>query len=62
MIKSSIRLLRPYPTGMKRRDFLKRSAVAGLAASMAAPAIAQNARLTIPLSSWMWNEPGRGDA
>jgi len=47
---------------MKRRDFLKRSAAAGLAASMAAPAIAQNARLTIPLSSWMWNEPGRGDA
>jgi len=47
---------------MKRRDFLKRSAAAGLAASMAAPAIAQNARLTIPLLSWMWNEPGRGDA
>ena len=62
MNKSSTRLLRPYPTGMKRRDFLKRSAVAGLAATMAAPAIAQNARITIPLLSWMWNEPGRGDA
>lgn len=36
--------------------------MAALVASMAAPVIAQNARITIPLLSWMWNEPGRGDA
>ena len=62
MIIPQPRLLRPYPMGMKRRDFLKRSALAGLAASVAAPALSQNARITIPLLSWMWNEPGRGDA
>lgn len=62
MIRSSTGLLRPYPMGMRRRDFLKRSAAVGLAAGLSAPAIAQGARITIPLLSWMWNEPGRGDA
>jgi ABC-type glycerol-3-phosphate transport system substrate-binding protein len=62
MIKPSHGLLRPYSGGMKRREFLKTSAMAGLSASLAAPALAQNAKITIPLLSWMWNEPGRGDA
>ena len=62
MIKPQTGLLRPYRTGMGRRDFLKRTAAAGLASTLAAPAIAQNAQITIPLLSWMWNEPGRGDA
>jgi ABC-type glycerol-3-phosphate transport system substrate-binding protein len=47
---------------MRRREFLKTSAAASVAASTAMPAIAQGARITIPLLSWMWNEPGRGDA
>lgn len=62
MIKATTGLIRPYSMGMRRRDFLKRSAAAGFAATLAAPAIAQNAKITIPLLSWMWNEPGRGDA
>ena len=62
MIKARTGLLRPYRTGMNRRDFLKRSAVVGMTASLAAPALSQNARITIPLLSWMWNEPGRGEA
>lgn len=62
MIKPSNGLLRPFRKGMRRREFLKLSAAAGLSATVAAPAIAQNARITIPLLSWMWNEPGRGDA
>lgn len=62
MIRPSSGLLRPYPMGMRRRDFLKRSAAVGLAAGLGAPAIAQDARITIPLLSWMWNEPGRGEA
>lgn len=62
MITANTGLIRPYSMGMRRRDFLKRSAAAGFAASLAAPAIAQNAKITIPLLSWMWNEPGRGDA
>jgi ABC-type glycerol-3-phosphate transport system substrate-binding protein len=62
MIKTRNGLLLPRPMGMRRRDFLKRSALAGLTASLAAPALSQNARITIPLLSWMWNEPGRGEA
>ena len=62
MIKTRNGLLLPRQMGMKRRDFLKRSALVGLTASLAAPALSQNARITIPLLSWMWNEPGRGDA
>ena len=62
MITANTGLIRPYSMGMRRRDFLKRSAAAGFAATLAAPAIAQNAKITIPLLSWMWNEPGRGDA
>jgi multiple sugar transport system substrate-binding protein len=55
-------LLRPVSMGIGRRDFLKGTAAAGLAVALAKPAIAQNARIKIPLLSWMWNEPGRGDA
>ena len=62
MITANTGLIRPYSMGMRRRDFLKRSAAAGFATTLAAPAIAQNAKITIPLLSWMWNEPGRGDA
>lgn len=52
---------------LSRRDFLKTNAsavAAGVAATSAfpMPAIAQGARITIPLVSWMWNEPGRGGA
>jgi ABC-type glycerol-3-phosphate transport system substrate-binding protein len=52
----------PKSKPIGRRDFLKTSAIAGLAATTSLPAIAQNARIEIPLLSWMWNEPGRGDA
>jgi multiple sugar transport system substrate-binding protein len=62
MIKPNTGLLLPFRKGLNRRDFLKKGAVAGFAATMGAPAIAQNAKITIPLLSWMWNEPGRGDA
>lgn len=62
MITANTGLIRPYSMGMRRRDFLKRSAAAGFVTTLAAPAIAQNAKITIPLLSWMWNEPGRGDA
>ena len=62
MNRPSTGLLRPYAMGMGRRDFLKRTAAVGLTAALAAPALAQNARIKIPLLSWMWNEPGRGDA
>ena len=62
MTRNSYEILRPNARGMRRRDFLKRSAVAGLAAVTSFPAIAQSARITIPLMSWMWNEPGRGTA
>jgi ABC-type glycerol-3-phosphate transport system substrate-binding protein len=55
-------ILRPFSMGLGRRDFLKGTAAAGFAAALAKPAIAQNARIKIPLLSWMWNEPGRGDA
>ncbi len=55
-------LLLPRSMGMGRRDFLKRTAAAGLAAALVTPAIGQNAKIKIPLVSWMWNEPGRGDA
>jgi multiple sugar transport system substrate-binding protein len=61
LIKPRRGLLRPAAPAMRRRDFLKSSAAVGLAAT-AAPAIAQGARIEIPLLSWMWNEPGRGDA
>jgi ABC-type glycerol-3-phosphate transport system substrate-binding protein len=62
MTKSYCQILRPNSTGMRRRDFLKSSVAAGLAAATPFPAIAQGARITIPLMSWMWNEPGRGTA
>jgi ABC-type glycerol-3-phosphate transport system substrate-binding protein len=62
MIRSSAGRLRAPSMGMRRRDFLQQSAAVGLAAGLGAPAIAQDARITIPLLSWMWNEPGRGDA
>ena len=55
-------LVLPFSMGMGRRDFLKRTAAVGFAAALATPAIAQNAKIKIPLVSWMWNEPGRGDA
>ena len=62
MTKLRYEILRPNSNGMRRRDFLKRSAAAGLVAAAPFPAIAQGARITIPLLSWMWNEPGRGTA
>lgn len=62
MTKSSSVILRPSSKGLRRRDFLTRSAAVGLAATASFPAIAQGARITIPLLSWMWNEPGRGTA
>lgn len=50
-----------------RRDFVKTSAAAAASvglgvAAFPAPAISQQARITIPLMTWMWNEPGRGGA
>lgn len=62
MTKPSKLIMPTQFSGMKRRDFLKSTAVASLAATGGFPAIAQGARITIPLLSWMWNEPGRGDA
>lgn len=62
MIRQRSGLLGPSRKGLNRRDFLKRSTVAGLTATLASPAISQGSRITIPLLSWMWNEPGRGDA
>lgn len=62
MTKPSHGLLRPFSKGIRRRDFLTHSAAVGLASASSFPAIAQGARITIPLMSWMWNEPGRGAA
>jgi hypothetical protein len=39
--------------GIGRRDFLKGTAAAGLAAALVTPAIGQNAKIKIPLVSWM---------
>jgi multiple sugar transport system substrate-binding protein len=52
---------------LSRRDFLKHTATAAAAglAATATPAIARaqgNAKITIPLLTWMWNEPGRAEA
>jgi ABC-type glycerol-3-phosphate transport system substrate-binding protein len=67
MKKHEPRIHIPSTGSMNRRDFLKKNAsivAAGVAATSAfpMPAIAQGAKINIPLMSWMWNEPGRGAA